>query len=237
MTNKVYIDGANIAHEDSKTIICSRIETALNEMEKLGLDPHALLPNYIIKKIKSPEIVEKLKNERRLSLISNDDDEALITVAYEEDAFILTNDRFKNHKNKEWWSPELDKWMEAKHIPYEFIKGNILISKSEKYKLDTYLNNLQMSLSEFKNKATNGGVSKGTPTESFPEPVQQMLNLIERIHDEITLAALGSELKNLTGCKLNDIFGNSKYAARFLESRGIKVRNDNNNFYVLNNLN
>lgn len=240
MTKKVYIDGANIAHEDSETIICSRIETALNEMEKLGLVPHALLPNYILKKNIDSKIVEKLKNDKKLSLISNDDDEALITVAYKNNAFFLTNDRFRDHKKKEWWSPELNKWFESRHITYEFIEGNFSISIREQYKLASHLKNSrisQMSLSEFKKKATNGGVIADTPTEIFPESVQQILNFISKKTDEITFATLGSELKNKTGCKMKDLFGNRKYAVRFLKSRGFRIRNDNNNIYVLKNLN
>ena len=50
------------------------------------------------------EIVEKLINERQLSLVTNDDDEALITCALDNDAFLLTNDRFKDHKGKDWFS-------------------------------------------------------------------------------------------------------------------------------------
>ncbi|MDW7727338.1 MAG: hypothetical protein SCH70_09595 [Candidatus Methanoperedens sp.] len=236
MTNKVYIDGANVAHEDGETIICSRIEIAINEMEKIGLIPHALLPNYMLKKILDPEIVEKLKNDKKLSLISNDDDEALITVAYKKNAFFLTNDRFKDHKKKEWWSPKLDKWIESMRIPYEFIEGNFSIPMSVKYKLDNHLKNSkksQMSLSEFKMKATNGGISLDTPTERFPDSIQQMLNFILKKPDEITIAELGSKLKNKTGCKIKDLFGNSKNASRFLKSQGFKVRCDNNNFYVL----
>ena len=240
MTNKVYIDGANVAHEDGETIICSRIETAINEMEKIGLVPHALLPNYVLKKILDPEIVKKLKNDKKLSLISNDDDEALITVAYKKNAFFLTNDRFKDHKKKEWWSQDLNKWIESKRISYEFIEGNFTISICEENKVANQLKNYgmyQMSLSEFKKTATNGGVSADTPTERFPDSIQQMLNFILKKPDEITIAALGSKLKNKTGCKINDLFGNSKNASRFLKSQGFKVRSDNNNFYVLNNLN
>lgn len=240
MTNKVYIDGANVAHKDGKTISVSRIENVIDEFEKLGLIPHVLLSNYVIKKIKNPTIVNKLINEGRISPISNDDDEALITFAYKKNAFFLTNDRFKDHKKKEWWSSELSKWIESKRIPYEFIEGKFSIPIGTQYQLSKYLTKsekTQMPISEFKKKATNGGVPLDTPTDIFPDPVQQILNFIPKITDEITLAALGSELKNMTGCKLNDLFGNSKNAAKFLKSQGFRIRYDNNNFHVQTNLN
>lgn len=238
MTNKVYVDGANIAHEDSKTISVSRVEDVIDELEKLGLIPHVLLSNYIIKKIKYQEIVNKLVNEGKISPISNDDDEALITVAYKKNAFFLTNDRFKNHKKKEWWSPELSKWIESKRIPYEFIEGKFSIPIGTQYQLSRYLKKskkTQMSLSEFKTKATNGGISADTPTAIFPEPVQHVLNFVSKISEEISLAALGSELKNMTGLKLNNLFGKSTHAARFFKTQGFQVRSDDYNIYVLTN--
>ena len=236
MTNKVYVDGANIAHKDNKTIRVSRIETVIDELEKLGLMPHVLLSNYILKKIKNPEIVNKLVNEGRISLISNDDDEALITIAYKEYAFFLTNDRFNDHKKKAWWSPELSKWTESKRIPYEFIEGKFSIPIGKQHQLLNHLTKsekTQMSLSEFKTKATNGGVSADTPTAIFPESVQHVLNFISKMSEEISLAALGSELKKMTGLKLNHLFGNSTHAARFFKTQGFQVRSDNYNIYVL----
>jgi hypothetical protein len=235
MKPKVYIDGANIAHKDNKTICASRIKTALNKMQKLGFESHALLPSYMEKKVIDAEIFKKLIKEEQLSLISNDDDEALISMAYEKNAFILTNDRFKDHKDKDWWSPKIEEWIRSKLIVFEFIEGDFLIPMSERNRLSRYLKDPptpQMSVIEFKKHATNGGISSDIPFEALPEPVQKMLKLIQETHDKTTIAALGSQLKTTTGFGPNDLFGNIRHVGRFLNSRGFSVRHDNNNLYV-----
>ena len=231
----VYMDGANIIHVDKKTISISRLETAYDEIQKYGLKAHILLPNYMLKKVDNPEIVNKMISEGRLSLISNNDDEALITIAYEKNAFILTNDRFEDHKKKEWWIPEMDEWSKIKLIPFEFIKEDILIPLGVQHRLKIHLNDLPtspMSVSDFKGHATNGGVSSSRSFESFPKPVQTMLELISQNSNEMTLAALGTHLKAKTDYRLNDLFGKAKHAARFLKSRGYEVRQDKGDFYV-----
>lgn len=235
MRPKVYIDGANIAHEDSETILASRIEIAFEELKKLGFEPHVLLPNYIEKKMKDSEIVKKLINERRLSLISNHDDEVLITIANKKDAYILTNDRFKDHKQKDWWSQDIDKWIETKIIPYEFIEGEFILPISVQNRLPINVKPYrapQMCLPEFKKHVTNGGISSKTRFEEFPEPVQKMLKLIQENPGETTFATLGSQLKNNTGYGINDLFRNSKHATRFLKSRGFSIRQEEYNIYV-----
>ena len=231
----VYMDGANIIHVNKKTISISRLETAYDEMQKYGLKAHILLPNYMLKKVDNPEIVNKMISEGRLSLISNNDDEALITIAYEKNAFILTNDRFEDHKKKKWWTPEMDEWSKIKLIPFEFIKEDFLIPLGVQHRLKIHLNDSlisPMSVSDFKERATNGGVSLSKSFESLPNPVQTMLELISQNSNEMTLAALGTHLKTKTDYRLNDIFGKAKHAARFLKSRGYEVRQDKGDFYV-----
>lgn len=231
----VYMDGANIIHVDKKTIRTSRLEIASDEIQKYGLKAHILLPNYMLKKVDNPEIVKKMISEGRLSLISNNDDEALITRAYEKNAFILTNDRFEDHKKKKWWTPEMDEWSKTKLITFDFIEDDFLIPLSVRHHLKIKLNDSPtspMSVSDFKGHATNGGVSLSKSFESFPKPVQTMLELISQNSNEMTLAALGTHLKTKTDYRLNDLFGKAKHAARFLKSRGYNVRQDKGDFYV-----
>ena len=133
----IYVDASNIAHENHETISAVRIETAQNDLEKCGYESHALLTRYKLKKMKCPEIIEQLVKEERLTIIPNDEDESLIDLAIENDAFILTNDRFKDHKKEDWWSPEI----EERLIPYNFIKGHLSIIRSKRYRLDNHLKN------------------------------------------------------------------------------------------------
>ena len=239
----MYIDGANIGHEDEENISGLRIKEALCMVEKYGFEAHVIFPSYLInrqnenkkKKVKHPEIIDVLKNEGRLSLVSNDDDEAIITIASDNDAFILTNDRYKNHKEKSWWNPKNDKLIKSNLITFDFIEGKISISQSERHRLNIHLNDLsqpQMSLSDFKKHATNGGVPLKTHLETLPKAVQIIPELIQQNQKEISLAALGSKLKNRTNYGLNELFGNSKNAAKFLKSRGYPIRHNKGVIYV-----
>ena len=240
---KVYIDGANIGHEDEENISGLRIKEALCMMEKYGFKAHVIFPSYLIngqnknkkKKVKHPEIIDELKNEGRLSLVSNDDDEAIITIASDTDSFILTNDRYKDHKEKSWWNPKNDKLIKSNLITFDFIEDKISISQSERHRLNIYLNDLsqsQMSLSNFKKHATNGGVPLKARLETLPKTVQIIPELIPQNPNEISLAALGSELKNRTDHGLKDLFGNSNNAAKFLKSRGYPIRRNKGDIYV-----
>lgn len=133
----IFLDGSNVAHENHETISAARLETAQNDLEKSGYKSHALLAKYKIKNMKCPEIIEKLVKEERLTIIPNDEDETLIDLAIEKDAFILTNDRFKDHKKKDWWSPEI----EERLIPYNFVEGYLSIIRSKRHCLDNHLKN------------------------------------------------------------------------------------------------
>ena len=230
---KLYIDGANVAHKDNETILASRIEIALNGLKKYGFESHALLPDYQIKKMGDSEIVEKLVKEGQLTLITNYDDVVLITRAYDTNAYILTNDRFRDHKNKDWWTPEIDLLISNRMIQYEIIEEELSIPLDVRPKIEKYSNECsmhQLSVPEFKKHATNGGVSPDILLIELPEPVQVAINLIP--DKEITYSDWGSIVKNETGYRLNDLFGHSKHASRFLKSRKYPVKNANNNIYV-----
>lgn len=134
---QIFVDGANVAHENHETISAARIETAQNDLKKYGYESHALIPKYKINKMKDQEIVKNLVNEGRLTIIAIDDDEALIDRAIENDAFILTNDRFRDHKKKDWWLPEINDRL----IPYDFINGHLSITVSKRHSLDRHLKN------------------------------------------------------------------------------------------------
>ena len=239
---KVYIDAQNVGHENEEMISGLRIEAALNAMQKYGYEVHAVLPSYLItgkkqirKIIKNQDIIKKLISEKRLSLVSNDDDEAIITTAYDNNGFILTNDRYEDHKSKNWCTPEINKWIKSKLITFDFVeeKFTIPLSERERQNIKSEDSSIsQMSISEFKAHVTNGGFSSDTSSEVFPAPVQKMLKLIQDKSDEIRLDAFGSQLKNVIGYTLNDLFGKRKHAARFLESRGYSTTNNEGNLYV-----
>lgn len=242
MKRKVCIDAQNVGHENGM-ISGLRIEDAFNAMEKYGFEAHAILPSHLITGengrkrtiVKHPEIIKKLVSEKRLSLVSNNDDEAIITTAYDNDGFILTNDRYRDHKDKKWCTPRIKKIFEYNLITFDFIEEKFTIPLSERKRLNIRSENSlipHISIPDFKAHATNGGVPKDIPFDALPEQVRIIPELISQNSGEITLAALGSQLKNATGCKLKDLFGNAKHATRFLESRGYPIRHDKSNTYV-----
>ena len=242
MKQKIIIDAQNVGHIDDKIISGLRIEAALDAMEQYDFKSHAILPSYLItgkkninKTIINQDIIEKLIREKRLSLVSNDDDEAIITNAYDNEAFILTNDRYKDHKCKKWCTQKIKKFLESKLITFDFVEEKFTISLSMRKHLNIQSKDSSISqipIPDFKAHATNGGVSSKIPLEALPKPVQKIPELISKNSGELTLAALGSQLKTATGCKLNDLFGNAKHAARFLESRGYSTTQNEGNTYV-----
>lgn len=242
MELEVCIDTQNIGHIDDKTISGLRIEAAFDAMEKYGYEAHAIFPSHLItgkkqkkKIIKNQDIIEKLISEKLISLVSNNDDKAIITNAYDNNRFILTNDRYENHKCENWCTPEIKKFLESKLIPFDFIEGKLSIPLDVRYRLNMQSKDpsiSHMSIPDFKAHATNGGFSSDTSSEVFPAPVQKMLKLIQEKSDEIRLDAFGSQLKSVIGYTLNDLFGNIKHAARFLESLGYPIRYDKYHFYV-----
>ena len=242
MKQKMIIDTQNVGHVDDKTIIGLRIEAAFDWMEQYDFKAHAILPSYLItgkknidKTIQNQNIIEKLIREKRLSLVSNDDDEAIITTAYDNDAFILTNDRYKDHKCEKWCTPEIKKFLESKLITFDFIEEKFTIPMSARKRLNIQSKDSsisQMSIPDFKAQVISGVFSSDTSSEEFPAPVLKMLKLIQEKSDEIRLDAFGSQLKSKIGYKLNDLFGNAKHATRFLESRGYSIRHEKNSIYV-----
>ena len=232
MKTKVYIDGANVAHENKKTIRMSRIEKMVHDLQKVGAEPQVLLQKYKYDQLDDKKVADKLIKERLMDIVNHDDDIMLITCAYETDSFLVTNDKHQKEKRQSWWISEMDEWASNKIIGYESISGNVFIPLDVQHRLSSYFKEHEMSVSEFKAHVTNGGFSSDTSYEEFPAPVQKMLKLIQDKSEEIRLDAFGSQLKNVIGYTLNDLFGKRKHAARFLESRGYSTIHNEGNLYV-----
>lgn len=232
MKTKVYIDGANVAHENKKTIRMSRIEKMVRDLQKVGAEPEVFLQKYKYEQLDDKEAADKLIKEGLMTIVKHDDDIMLITCAYETDSFLVTNDKYSKEREQTWWTPEIEAWASNKIIRYESISGDVFIPLDVQHRLSSYFKEHEMSIPDFKAHATNGGVSSKIPFEALPEPVQKIPELISKNSGELTLAALGSQLKTATGYKPNDLFGNAKHTARFLESRGYSTIQNKGNTYV-----
>ncbi|MCL7413137.1 MAG: hypothetical protein M8353_05920 [ANME-2 cluster archaeon] len=232
MKRKVYIDGANVAHENKKTIRISRIEKMVHDLQKVGAEPEVLIQKYKCNQLDDKDAADKLIEEGLMTIVKHNDDIMLITCAYETDSFLVTNDKYVKERKQPWWTPGMEVWASDKIIRYESISGDIFIPLDVQHRLMLDFKEHEMSIPDFKAHATNGGVSPNISLEEFPESVKEMLKLIQEKSDEITYAALGSQLKTATGYKPNDLFGNAKHAARFLESRGYSTTHNEGNTYV-----
>jgi hypothetical protein len=228
----VYIDGANVAHENKKTIRTSRIEKMVYDLQKVGAEPEVFLQKYKYNQLDNKEAADKLKEEGLMTIVKHDDDIMLITCAYETDSFLVTNDKYGKEREQPWWKPDMDEWASNKIIRYESTSGDVFIPLDVQHRLKSYFKNHEMPIPDFKAHATNGGVSPKIPFEALPEAVQKIPEIISQNSGELTLAALGSQLKNATGYKPNDLFGKAKHAARFLESRGYSTIQNEGNIYV-----
>ena len=232
MKTKVYIDGANVAHKNKKTIRMSRIEKMVHDLQKVGAEPEVLLQKYKYDELDDKDAADKLIKEGLMTIVKHDDDIMLITCAYETNSFLVTNDKYGKERKQPWWTPKIEAWASDKIIRYESISEDVFIPLDVQHRLSSYFKEHEMSIPDFKAHATNGGISSKIPFEALPAPVQKIPELIAKTSSEITIAALGSHLMNATGCKLNDLFGKTKHTTRFLESRGYSIRHEKDSIYV-----
>lgn len=249
MSYDVIIDGANVAYSTSNTIVAARIEEAINVFLKDGLEAHAVLPNYMYKgknknkKISDPEVVDRLLSANKLSLVSGDDDGMLISAAVKADALILSNDSFSDHKKKSWCTPEVISFIDKRKLSFSFVGKLFIIPLEDKCKINRYRNEKEMHISElkkeekledvsaFKNIVTKDPACSDIRIEDIPEPVRILEGMLQG-NKRYRLSDASSKLKEETGYSLNNLFGNSKNASKFLQNHGFQVLRDQNQYYV-----
>jgi len=132
---RVIIDGANVATVNNpKRRLSSRIEIAIGQLDPYADCVKAVLPSYWVKKsgvkIEDPEILEKLLLEDKISLIhKQDDDYYMIQYCVETNAFLLSNDKLRNHRKEEWWTTTHEEWVETHLLDFEIIDDTVVLSK------------------------------------------------------------------------------------------------------------
>lgn len=144
---EVIIDGANVAsingtgRRDPK-----RIETAIGQLDPKADCVIAVLPSYWSQRkayVENPEALQSLIQEDKLQLIDRDDDYYMIKYCVENNAFLLTNDKLRDHRQKEGWTTKHEEWARTHLLDYEIVNGKLLLSKnSEKLLNNAEIENL-----------------------------------------------------------------------------------------------
>ena len=137
---EVIIDGANVATVNNpKRRRSSRIESAIGHLDLLADRVRTVLPSYWVWSgipIEDPEIIERLVQEDKLDFIQkNDDDYYIIKYCVKFNAFLLSNDKLKNYRNKEWWTHRHEEWTKTHLLEFEFINDTLLLSEKATKKL------------------------------------------------------------------------------------------------------
>jgi hypothetical protein len=190
------------------------------------------------------EIIDKLISTGQLSLVDGEDDGIIITVAYESDCLILTNDSFSDHKDKKWCTDEIKNFINDRRLTFSFVGGNFLVPLKDQCKIKEYLKSKKplenkspakksrpVNLPFFKESVIKDSTCSGISAEQFPKEVGTLLKMLEG-NNRKRLSDVSSRLKVKTGFSVNDIFVNSKRASQFLESQRFKVSMKDNQYYI-----
>ena len=101
---KVYIDGSNIAHNGNNKVKFNNIKLVIDKLEKVGFDRkdiHILSDASLKHKLgsKFSKELDNLENHKNCPA-EKDADEFIINNALEENGLIITNDRFREYREK-----------------------------------------------------------------------------------------------------------------------------------------
>ena len=135
---EIIIDGANVASiNGTKKRSVRRIEIAIGQLDSKADCVKAVLPSHWNKHKKrilvDPDILDKLVRENKIEFVNKDDDFYMIKNCVMKDSYLLTNDKLRDHRTKDWWTPTHEKWAKIHLLDYEIINETLLLSeKSER---------------------------------------------------------------------------------------------------------
>ena len=135
--NEIVIDGPNIAmaHSVNKWPASARgIEYSIRYYQKLGWKVRAIVPRHFLGKksrrgVDDPELLEKLQNEGVVFTVPSQDhdDNYWIAYAFQSGAYVVTNDRMKDHAEKHSEGQDaFFQWRQKRVISYAFIDDTFL---------------------------------------------------------------------------------------------------------------
>ncbi|MHA2251856.1 MAG: NYN domain-containing protein [Candidatus Kariarchaeaceae archaeon] len=120
----VYIDGPNVVYfncdPDNKEAKADYIQFVINDLQKIDptIDITVVVSTALYKyNIDRPEYLKALKREGRLIIADakTDDDKPCIRFARKDDAFIITRDQYRNHRE----NLKLSRWLKERVIKFD----------------------------------------------------------------------------------------------------------------------
>ncbi len=135
--SEIVIDGPNIAmaHSVNKWPASARgIEYAIRHYQKLGWKVRAIVPRHFLGKksrrgVDDPGLMEKLQDEGVVFTVPSQDhdDNYWIAYAFQSGAYVVTNDRMKDHAEKHAEGEDVFfQWRQQRVISYAFIDDTFL---------------------------------------------------------------------------------------------------------------
>ncbi len=132
---EIIIDGANVSFiTGTKKRSVKRIEIAIGQLDPKADCVKAVLPSYWNqnKERVMRARLDKLVREDKMVFVNKDDDFYMINYCVKNDSYLLTNDKLRDHRKKNWWTPKHETWARTHLLDYEIINDTLLLSeKSE----------------------------------------------------------------------------------------------------------
>jgi len=138
---EIIIDGANVASiNGTKKRSVRRIEIAIGQLDSKADCVKAVLPShwnkYKERILGDPNILDKLVREKNIIFVNKNDDFFMIKYCVKNDSYLLTNDKLRDHRTKDWWTPKHEKWAKTHLLEYEIINETLLLSEKSEQALN-----------------------------------------------------------------------------------------------------
>ncbi len=232
----IVIDGPNVgmSHSTNKWPASAKgIAASALHYADLGYDVHAFVPRHFLndnagkRGVDEPSIIRKLRDDGLIASVPSQDhdDDYWLQFAWQKDAYVVTNDRMKDHVVKYPGDDEeaFFKWREKRVISYTFVGDDFfpnptfkLPEPPEDGKSDAEKNIIQAneSLNKSNLKKKKDVVNEGKSSDKFSskrcrfvfrEVVRSRLS-----KGPVNCGMLASEISKLVGKKLGHDFPNRK---------------------------
>ena len=207
----IVIDGPNVGMEHSASkwpASSSGIAAAVSHYADLGYDVHAFVPRHFLNDNANRGVDDAsiLRNLRAKGLVASvpsqdHDDDYWLQFAWQKGAYVVTNDRMKDHAEKfpSEDSEDFFKWRDEKVISYTFVGDDFFPNPSIKIPLVTK-----------NNETINPKKSKEVPSVRKSRAVFRSIIRDRLSKGPVNCGMLASEVNDLFSEKSNHDFKNRK---------------------------
>ena len=143
---EIIIDGANVASiNGTKKCSARRIEIAIGQLNPKVDCVKAVLPSHWFNQreriFTDPDTLEKLFRQKMIVLINRNDDYYMVEYCVKNATFLLTNDKLRDHREREWFTPKHKKWAKFYLLEYEVINDTLLLCEKAERALNQAMMN------------------------------------------------------------------------------------------------